>query len=111
MSIEIVKCDIIGAAGDWHDEGAVLRTEAVVEDEPDDFFIAKGLPEPDDSQPFRELLDRMDVADEGLAYLLLDVGYLSFEESCWLLKNKSIGFNDLIYLYTLLLINQTTKNR
>jgi len=56
----------------------------VVEDEPDDFFIAKGLPEPDDSQHVRELLDRMDVADEGLACLLPDVGYLSFEESCWL---------------------------
>ena len=51
----------------------------------------------------------MDVADEGLACLLPDVGYLSFEESCWLLKNKSIGFNDLIYLDTLLLIKKPLK--
>jgi len=44
-----------------------------------------------------------------LISLLPDIGYFSFKESCWLLKNNSIGFNDIIYLDTLLLIKKPLK--
>jgi len=44
-----------------------------------------------------------------LISLLPDIGYFSFKESCRLLKNNSIGFNDLIYLDTLLLIKKPLK--